>query len=355
MQRLLIDADGHVMEYDQLSEYIEEPYRSQATTRTLARPFPSLDFHHLGLRPTNPKAFGGREKIGPKEWVEFAELAGFQYAVLYPTNGLAYGNISSPDWAVVVARAYNNWLHEQYLKASPKLKGMALIPMQDVSEAVTELRRAVTQLGMVGAMLPSRGLAFDLGHRTYWPVYAEAEKLGCALGVHGGAHHSLGLDSFDSFVPIHGLGHPFQLMIAFTGMVYHGVFDQYPKLRVGFMEGGAAWATFWADRLDRSHHYFSEFNPRGAYRGPAEDKRPSEYVKRDTIFIGCEGSEEGLAYHVHRAGKQHFLFASDFPHEIGPDDVKHEIEEVEECEGLTDADKAAILGDNARRFYKLGE
>ena len=62
MEKLLIDADGHVMEYDELCEYIEEPYRSQATPRTLARPFPSLDFHHLGLKPTNPKAFGGRGK-----------------------------------------------------------------------------------------------------------------------------------------------------------------------------------------------------------------------------------------------------------------------------------------------------
>ena len=43
----------------------------------------------------------------------------------------------------------------------------------------TLLRRAVTGLGMVGAMLPSRGLPLDLGHKTYWPVYAEAERLGC--------------------------------------------------------------------------------------------------------------------------------------------------------------------------------
>ena len=84
------------------------------------------------------------------------------------------------------------------MKRSPKLKAMALIPMQDVSEAVNEMRRAVKELGMPGAMLPSRGLPFDLGHRTYWPIYAEAEKLGCALAVHGGCHHGLGLDTFET-------------------------------------------------------------------------------------------------------------------------------------------------------------
>jgi predicted TIM-barrel fold metal-dependent hydrolase len=102
------------------------------------------------------------------------------------------------------------------------------------------------------AMLPSSGLPFDLGHKTYWPVYAEAERLGCALGVHGGAHHSMGLDTFETFVPIHALGHPLSLIIAFTGMVYHGVFNQFPRLRMGFLEGGAGWVTFgWT--ADRSH------------------------------------------------------------------------------------------------------
>ena len=53
-----------------------------------------------------------------------------------------------------------------------------------------------------------------------------------------------------------------------------------------------------------------------------------------------------------RTGDSHFLFASDFSHEIGPEDIMHEIEEVQEYPGLN-ADKAAILGGNARRFYQI--
>ena len=208
--------------------------------------------------------------MGPKEWMEFVEMADIETAVLFPTKGLRIGNISHPDWACYVARAYNNWLHDRYLKQSPRLKGMALLPLQDVDEAVVELRRAITELGMVGAMLPSRGLPLDLGHKTYWPVYAEAERLGCALGVHGGAHHGMGLDTFETFVPIHGLGHPLSLIIAFTGMVYHGVFDQFPRLRMGFLEGGAGWVTFWMDRLDRSHSYHVELN----LAANTKDRRP---------------------------------------------------------------------------------
>ena len=71
--------------------------------------------------------------------------------------------------------------------------------------------------------------------------------------------------------------------------------------------------------------------------------------------MGCEGGETGLDYQIQRAGNGRFLFASDFPHEIGPGDIGHEIAEVAENPTLTDEDKAAILADNARRFYRLGQ
>jgi hypothetical protein len=58
----------------------------------------------------------------------------------------------------------------------PQKDCASAISLQDIDEAVLELRRAVHQLGMAGAMLPSRGLPLDLGHKTYWPLYAEAEN-----------------------------------------------------------------------------------------------------------------------------------------------------------------------------------
>ena len=348
-----IDADGHVIEDDGLFDYVDASYRERDHQLSWDRLFPSLDFHHIGGHTTrSKKTFGGGKRVGPQEWLAFVEMADLEYAVLYPTKGLRIGNISHPDWACYVARAYNNWLHDRYLKQSPRLKGMALIPLQDVEEAVIELRRAVTELNMVGAMLPSRGLPFDLGHKTYWPVYAEAERLGCAIGVHGGAHHGMGLDSFETFIPIHALGHPLSLIIAFTGMVYHGVLDQFPNLRVGFLEGGAGWVTFWMDRLDRSHSYHLELNLRGKYKGPSPDRCPSDYIKQGHVFVGCEGNEEGLPYQIQRTGNQHFLFASDFPHEIAAEDILHEIEEVNEAP-ITAEDKRAVLRENAKRFYQI--
>ena len=160
------------------------------------------------------------------------------------------------EWAIAACRAYNNWLHDRFTSTTPRLKGVGLIPIQDEEEAVVELRRCVRELGMVGAMLPSNGegIKGHLGAKAYWPIYEEAEKLGCCLTVHGGAHHHLGLDGFSVYYPVHALGHPFGIMVQAAAMLSHGIFERFPGLRVAFLEGGATWVPFFMDRLDRSYN-----------------------------------------------------------------------------------------------------
>ncbi len=84
---------------------------------------------------------------------------------------------------------------------------------------------------MLGGMLPSNGEAIQghLGNKIYWPLYEEAEKLGCCLAVHVGCLHHMGLDSFATYYPAHALGHPFSLMIQASAMLAHGVFDRFPN------------------------------------------------------------------------------------------------------------------------------
>ncbi len=67
--------------------------------------------------------------------------------------------------------------------------------------------------------------------------------------------------------------------------------------------------------------------------------------------MGCEGNEKALSYAIERVGPQSFMFASDFPHEISINNCMEEIDEILERDDLPNEHKAAILGDNARRFY----
>lgn len=340
MSSRYVDADGHIMEReDEITGFLEEPFAGVG--RNFGGLLPSLDrFHTPGPGPRRPGAFD--RTVGPERWCEFLEKTGIEYSVLYPTGGLAFGQVVMPDWANAYARAYNNWLHERYLKASPRLKGMALIPMQDVGSAVAELRRAVNELGMLGAMIPSNGLVRHISAREYWPVYEEAERLDCAIAVHGGSYGGLGFDTFTARSAPRALGMPIPLAIGMTGMIVDGVFDAFPRLRVGFVEGGTSWIPMVIDRLERERHY-----------GGLKIRQPTaEYFRSGRVFVGCEGNEESLAYAIQRVGSEPFMFCSDFPHEITMDNCMEEIDEILERKDIADEHKGAILGDNARRFYK---
>jgi hypothetical protein len=355
---LIIDGDGHIIEDNEgIARFMPKYYREHdALSMAL---FPPLDHLHSAKAMTTPGGLARRGKtIGPSEWSVFLQDVGIDTTVLYPTAALAYGKIVNRDWAIAVCRAYNNWLHETYLKRSPRFKGMALIPMQEPQAAVEELRRTVQELGMVGAMLPSMGLPNHLGALEYWPVYAEAERLGCGLAVHGGCHSGFGLDFMNVYTPVHALGHPFGQMVSFGGILFNGVFDRYPNIRIAFLEGGVAWFLLCLERFDRSHATHTEYHLRGTeLLGPKADEKVSEYIQRHIdagrIFVGCEGSEPAIGYAVKAVGSKPFLYSSDYPHEVTNSICKEEIHEILENDELTVEDKEDILHRNSQRFYNL--
>ena len=349
----IIDADGHVND----RAYGEEIASYMPKGQQLAQVFPELDHLHFRFLKQNRRATGNP---GPQEWIRFLDETEIDWTVLYPTTGLAVGRIVAPEWAVLACQAYNNWLHERFLKASPRLKGMALIPIQDVEAAVSELRRAVRELGMSGGMLPSNGEAIQghLGAKIYWPIYEEAQKLGCALAVHVGCLHHLGLDAFSTYYPAHALGHPFGIMIQAAAMLAHGVFERFPRLRVAFLEGGATWVPFFLDRLDRSYHQgHMQLDLQGQLvGGPKEGEKASDCFKRHLsagrVFVGFDCDDDGLGTAIQKAGRGSFLFASDFPHEVfSAAKCRHEIDELLARDDLAKEDKEAVLGGNALRFY----
>ena len=353
---IIIDGDGHVIEdLKAIMELMPRPYRDKYDTHSFFNPFPPLDhLHSSNLHDFQPGAFN---KVGPDGWLDFLEDVGIETTVLYTTLGLAFGKIVSRDWAIDVARAYNDWLHHIYMKRSPRFKGMALIPLQEPAAAVEELCRAVKELGMCGAMLPSTGIQANLADQRYWPIYEEADRLGCAIGIHGGAHENLGLDDLSPYAPVHALGHPFGQMISFAGMVFNGVFDKFPKVKFGFMEGGVAWLLPCLERFDRSWETHIQHDPRKRFLDLRPKEKVSGYIMRHIdegrIFVGCEGDEPDIAHAVKRVGNKPFVYSSDFPHEVNNAFCKKEIREMLENAELTAADKAALLHGNAKRFYNL--
>ena len=198
--------------------------------------------------------------------------------------------------------------------------------------------------------------ANHLGAKQYWPIYAEADRLGCALAVHGGSHSGLGMDQLNVYPPVQGLGHPLGLVIGLGGVLFNGVLDRFPNARWGFMEGGVAWVLMADERFSRAHQTHIQFNPRGEL-APAWDASVSAYIRKhindSRLFFGCEGDEPLIAEAIRQLGGGAFVYSSDFPHEVNNETCKHEIGEFLDNQAITQADKEAVMFRNAIRFYGL--
>jgi predicted TIM-barrel fold metal-dependent hydrolase len=338
----IIDADGHVLEKDrELADFLEGRYREMQRNETYGF-FPSLDGWHRGF-----SAAGKETDVPAARWLEFLDELGVRLSVLYPTAGLAHGLIQDPNWACAVARAYNNWVAERYTRESPRLKAVALLPVQMPEEAAKELKRA-KEIGLVAGLLPAvTVLHKGYGHKDFDPIYREAERLDVPLAVHGAPSRGMGFDFFDKFIQVHTLEHPFAILIQFTHMIYEGVFERFPKLRVAFLEAGSGWLPYMMDRLDY------EYGTRGASSFRQIKKKPSDYVKECPVYVTCEPEETSLAYVAKVIGDDRLMFPSDYPHERVYGEFLKDIPELLARPELSDHTKQKILYDNAKEFYRI--
>jgi hypothetical protein len=335
----VIDADGHVTETEeQIRAYMDEPHRSRGGTIRAGH-----NYWDINLRGTL-----GDRAVDAETWVRAMDEGGMEAAVLYPTSiGFTAALIWEPEVAVSVCRAYNTFVSEEFLKKSSRLKGIALIPVHDVGEAVKELRHAVENLGMVGAMLPAMGAHPPFGRKSYFPLYEEAQRLQTMLAVHSatqGIHH-LGADDFQSFIEVNSYCFPVGLFRHLVSMMYAGVPEVFPDLHVGWMEAGCGWVPYWAERLDE------KWEIRGAAETPNLTKPPSEYLKHGNWFFHAEADEQMLPYVASVVGDDKMFYASDFPHWDAhyPDSIGM----VLAREDLSEESKRKLLRDNALRLYRL--
>jgi predicted TIM-barrel fold metal-dependent hydrolase len=350
---VILDGDGHIFE-DRAAIKGRMP-QAWHDARAMGRigPIQELDNYH-GLLSISPEgAF--TDPGGVSGWSKFMDDLRISGAVLYPTDALSVGRMVDLDQTIAFTRAYNDWMHDTYMVHDARLQGVALLPMQEPDEAVKELRRVVEELGMHGAMLPATGLKANLGAKEYWPIYAEADRLGCYLSVHGGAYPNLGFNDLNIFAAIHAMGHPFGITIAFTSMLFNGIFDKFPNVRYGFMEGGVGWLLMAMERSDGSYKAFRPLDPRNEYIQLSNGESVYEYIARNIkegrIYVGVEGEEPELAYAAHAIGNEAFVWSSDFPHEVNTESCAAEIQEMVDNEALTDDDLDAILHRNAARLY----
>jgi predicted TIM-barrel fold metal-dependent hydrolase len=270
-----------------------------------------------------------------------------------PTEGV----VPELQWAG--ARAHNRWVAEFCQMAPERRAGVAIVPaLWDVEEAVAECRWA-RENGLRGILLPVMwGRQAPYHHPKYDPLWAACQDLELVAHFHSGSAPMD--DYFGSFPPPEGdSGLPGAVGIyisevawwnarPLTFLIWGGVFERFPGLRVAITEGTSIWVPEFLALLDFRYevtHYAAKL---GDYRSHLTMK-PSEYFRRN-VFLGASCMPRREAELRREIGLRNLMWGSDYPHPEGtwPETRKQMIESLR---GIPEDEAAAILGGNAARVY----
>jgi uncharacterized protein len=250
------------------------------------------------------------------------------------------------DFAAALSSAANDWQRECWVRPEPRLRAAIVVPQEHAEYAVAEIEKRASDPAFVQVMISPRS-SDPLGNRRYWPIYAAAERCNKPMALHvagySGGHSSTGTGWPTYYLQEHyAMATGMQSTLA--SLVFEGVFERFPKLKVVLIEGGFAWAPALGWRMDK--HW-------ARMRGevPHLQRPPSEYVREQVWFttqpIEEPDQPEHLADIMRWIGWDRLMFSTDYPH-WDFDDPRQAFKVR-----LTEDQKAKLFRDNARALYGL--
>jgi aminocarboxymuconate-semialdehyde decarboxylase len=247
------------------------------------------------------------------------------------------------ETAEAICRIHNETFAEMCSLHSTRLAAFASLPMQYPELAVEMLEQAVKKLGLKGAAIGGSVAGEDFSHTKYHPVLAKAQELGVMLFVHPQSTPELQARFKGNGWLSNVIGNPLDTTIALQKLIFEGVFDKFPELKVLGAHGGGFLGSY-APRMDRSCFV----SPQNCNPEIVLKKKPTEYI-RQIYFDALVFTGEALRHLVAEVGADQIMMGTDHPIPWEDDPVGH----VMATPGLTDEQRLAILGENARRVLGL--
>ena len=256
----LISTDSHVMEPMELWLEMPSPMR-EVWQEQLSRFAFKSDKMPKG-------AFDPLARIADQK------IDGVQAEVLFPNNGMGVFGLDGGPIQEVAFRLYNDWLAD-YCKAAPKnLFGVPCIATYDIAAAVKEMYRSL-DMGLLGVMVwqvPDPELPFTSTH--YDPLWAAAAEAGAPVHMHILTGHSYArrLGKVTGYERIRGSVNKKQndTINALFDLIFSGVFDRHPKLRVVLAESECGWLPFILQQWDYYFDRFKSVDDLGIVRKPSD-------------------------------------------------------------------------------------
>lgn len=266
------------------------------------------------------------------------DATGVDVMALSPTPQPGYYK-AARDLAQSVSALQNDYVARVVGDNGGRFAGLGIVQLQHVDDSVKELERAVQQLGLKGAFVAAHIAEYELGDRRFDPFWAAAENLGALIFL-----HPMGFTSPERLEPYfmtNVVGQPLETTLALAQMIFGGVFERFPRLKVLAVHGGG-FLPFYLGRFEQA------FRERKECRAHIQ-RPPKDYVKQihfDTVVF----EPEAIAYLVALVGADHVLMGSDRPFDMGDNDP---VGLVRRVPGLSEADQAKILGGNAQKLLGL--
>lgn len=217
--------------------------------------------------------------------------------------------------------------------------GLATLPMQEPKLAIRELERCMKELGFAGIQIGSHVNDWNLNEPALFEVFAACEELGAAVFVH--PWDMMGTSKMPQYWLPWLVGMPAETSLAICSMIFGGVFERLPKLRVGFAHGGGSFPI----TVGRIAH---GFEARPDLCAVDNNVNPREYLGRfwvDSILH----DPNVLQYVVNLLGSDKIVLGTDYPFPLGETEAGKLIESM----AWDDSLKAKLLGENALRFLNL--
>ncbi len=245
--------------------------------------------------------------------------------------------------AVPMARDANERLFQTIKSHPTRFAGFAALPTASPDIAAEELERCVKKLGFKGAMIHGHQQGSFLDERKYWPIFERAQALDVPIYLHPTLPHPLAVKAyFEGYEELARAGWGFAVDTSchFLRLVFAGVFDAYPRLKIilGHLGEGLPFAMH---RLDDHTH-------RAAARRGLK-RRPIEYLK-ENLLVTTSGNwyEPAFACTLLALGADNILFAIDWPYEANKTGMKF-LRKL----SISDADKEKIAHGNAERVLRM--
>jgi len=286
---------------------------------------------------TNGKLFAeiGEKLNGVDARIGDMDRLGIDVQAISPSPGQYY-YFAPDELGRDCAQVVNDGIAEAVASQPGRLVGMGSVPLQNTEMAIAELRRCVNDLGLRGVEIGTNVAGDELADERIRPFFAAAEELDVLVFIHplGFSHGERLAEHYLDNI----LGNPIESSIALSHLIFSGVLDSHPGLKLLVAHGGGYLPGYWG-RMDH------------AYRAREDcsrhiDRQPSTYLRQvwlDTLVFDTEQ----LNFLVQTHGADKLCLGSDYPFDMS------EADPVGFHDGLSEEDHARIVGRNAADLLGL--